>query len=204
MELDIVQSPEAIDDIETVIANKTAESYFCKFKETIGHLTGDDGAISHHGVWKAQKTLLSKDKHCNPMAIKDSSGHLITNPCLEEILDRVRHRKIHSELQEMQQLKEILCERRLNIVKHIKNEPWSMGQLEKVLILLKKKKCCDPQMYINELFQYDSLGYNLKESILTMLNKTKDLLDIPQMMLDVNVVMIPKPQKPNSNDIKCV
>jgi hypothetical protein len=64
----------------------------------MGHLKGDDGAISHHGVWKAQKNLISKDKQCNPMAIKDSSGHLITNPegiknlCLEEILDRVRHK----------------------------------------------------------------------------------------------------------------
>ena len=128
LKLDIVPNPEAIDNIETVIANKTAESYFDKIKETMGHLKGDDGAISHHGVWKAQKTLISKDKQCNPMAIKDSSGHLITNPegiknlCLEEILDRVRHRKIHPELQEMQQLKEIFCERRLNIVKHIQSE----------------------------------------------------------------------------------
>ena len=61
----------------------------------MAHLKGDDGGISHHGVWKAQKNLISKDKTCNPMAIKDSSGHLITNPegiknlCLEEILERV-------------------------------------------------------------------------------------------------------------------
>ena len=102
----------------------------------------------------------------------------------------------------MQRLKEILCEKRLKIVKNIKSEPWSMGQLDKVLISLKKKKCRDPQGYINELFQYDSLGQNLKESILTMLNKTKDLLEIPHMMLNVNVVMIPKPGKPNPNDIK--
>ena len=109
----------------------------------MGHLKGDDGAISHHGVWKAQKNLISKG---------------IKTLCLEEILERVWHRKIHPELQEMEHMKEILCERRLNIVKHIKSEPWSMRQLYKVLISLKKKKCCDPQGYINELFQYDSLG----------------------------------------------
>ena len=110
----------------------------------MGNLKGDDGAISHHGVWKAQKNLISKDKQCNPMAIKDSSGNFKTNPkgiktlCLEEILERVWHRKIHPELQEMEHMQEILCERRLNIVKHIKSEPWSMRQLYKVLISLKQ------------------------------------------------------------------
>ena len=77
-----------------------------------------------------------------------------------------------------------------------------MDQLDKVSCSLKKKKCHDPQGYINELFQHDSLGYNLKQSLLTMLNKTKDFLEIPDMMVNVNVVMIPKPGKPNQNDIK--
>jgi hypothetical protein len=120
-------------------------------------------------VWKAQKTLIKKDKECTPMALKDSSEQLITNParikklCLEDILNRVRHRKIHPELQELQQLKEILCEKRLDLVKHIKSKTWSMAQLERMLSSLKKKKCRDPQGYINELFQYDSLGYNLNQ-----------------------------------------
>ena len=87
-------------------------------------------------------------------------------------------------------------------MKHIKSDIWTMTQLDKVLRSLKKKKCCDPQGYINELFQYDSIGYDLKQSLLTMLNKTKDILEIPDMMVDVNVVMIPKPGKPNQNDIK--
>ena len=60
----------------------------------------------------------------------------------------------------------------------------------KVIYSLKKKKCCDPQGYINELFQHDSLGYNLKQSLLTMLNKIKDFLEIPDMMVNVNVVII--------------
>ena len=174
----------------------------------MGYLRGDDGAVSHHGVWKAQKTLIPTHKQGNPMALRNESGQIITSQegikklCLEEILQRVRHRKIHPELKELQQMKEILCEKRLNLVKHIKSDIWTMNQLDKVLCSLKKKKCCDPQGYINELFQHDSLGYNLKQSLLTMLNKTKDFLEIPDMMVNVNVVMIPKPGKPNQNDIK--
>ena len=148
LKLESVQNPEAIENIENEISNKTSENYFNKIKETMGHLGGDDGAISHHGAWKAQKNLFPKDKQCNPMALKDSSGHKITNPagikklCLEEILDRVRHRKIHPELIELQHLKERFCEKRLDLVKHIKSEPWSMAHLDKVLKSL-KKNCVD-------------------------------------------------------------
>ena len=76
-------------------------------------------------------TLLPTHKQCNPMAIINESGQIITSPegikklCLEEILQRVRHRKIHPELKELQQLKEILCEKRLNLVKHIKSDIWT-------------------------------------------------------------------------------
>ena len=125
LKLDDVNNPKAIDKIENGISDKIAESYYTKVKETMGYIKGDDGAVSHHGVWKAQKTLIPKDTQCNPMAIKYITGQLITNPegirklSLEEILDRVRHRKIHPKLQEMQQFKEILCNKRLNLVKHM-------------------------------------------------------------------------------------
>ena len=70
-----------------------------------------------------------------------------------------------------------------------------MQDLEKVLQQLKKKKCRDPQGYINELFQSGVAGYDLKKSILHMMNKTKDTLEVPDMVKTVNVVMIPKPKK---------
>ena len=103
----------------------------------MGHLTGDDGAVSHHGVWKARNSLIPDDKQCKPIALKDKLGNLISSPeeikklCLEEILERVRHRKIHPALKELQQLKEYLCYTRLNLAKHKKSASWDMNHLTK-------------------------------------------------------------------------
>lgn len=60
---------------------------------------------------------------------------------------------------------------------------------------LQKRKCRDPQGFINELFKNASAGTDLKQSLLDMLNKTKDTLVIPDIMTIVNILMIPKPGK---------
>ena len=74
-----------------------------------------------------------------------------------------------------------------------------MQHLERVLKLLKRRKCRDPQGYLNELFKYEAAGSDLKKSLLHIMNKTKEQLEIPDMMKDVNVVLIPKQNKANSN-----
>ena len=55
--------------------------------------------------------------------------------CLEEILQRLKHRTIHPNLRELQTLKETLCKRRLDLARQIKSEPWSMKLLEDALKL---------------------------------------------------------------------
>ena len=67
---------------------------------------------------------------------------------------------------------------------------------------LKRKKCRDPQGYLNELFKSEAAGQDLKLSLLDMMNKAKHLLEIPEMMKDVNVVMIPKPKKKSLHNIE--
>ena len=49
-----------ISDIESVIANKISEKYM--ISDTMGHMTGDDGAIVHSGVWKAKTVFLKARK----------------------------------------------------------------------------------------------------------------------------------------------
>ena len=71
--------------------------------------------------------------------------------------------------------------------------------MERVLKLLKRRKCRDPQGYVNELFNYEAAGSDLKESLLHIMNKTKENFEIPDIMKDVNVVLIPKQNKPNLN-----
>ena len=76
-----------------------------------------------------------------------------------------------------------------------------MTELEKILNSLQPKKCRDPHGYINELCKRASAGTDLKLSILHMLNRIKDSLEIPETMKNVNVVMIPKPGISSLHDI---
>ena len=187
--------------IEAKISERIAERYRTEIHNTMGHLTAEDGGVSHHGIWKAKNAIVPNDKKISPAAMKDKKGNLITSPegimkmSMEEILERLRHREIRPDLVELKILKEDLCRRRIDIIKHIKTSPWTMEELDKVLNSLQNKKCRDPQGFINELLKHASAGSDLKESILYILNKTKDSLEIPEIMTNVNIVMIPKPGK---------
>ena len=117
-------------------------------------------------------------------------------------MERVRHRQIHPDLKDLQALKELLCKKRLDLVKHVKSKPWNLQDLDKVLQQLKKKKCRDPKRDINELFKSEAAGHDLKLSILHIMNRAKYLLEVPDMMKDVNVVMIPKAGNKNMHYIQ--
>ena len=102
--------------------------------------------------------------------------------CLEEMKERLRHRIINPELVYLQEMKEKHCEKRVEADKHMKSEPWTLNQLEKVLKSLKNGKSRDPDRLCNELFQSGVAGEDLKCSILDMLNKSKETLYIPEIM----------------------
>ena len=135
------------------------------------------------------------------MTLRGRKGNIITNPegikriCLEEVLKRVRNRKIHPRLLDLQNLKEELRAKRLILATQRQSAPWTLKHLENVLKLLKKKKCRNHQGNVNELFRYEAVGSDLKIFILYMMNRTKEKLEIPPNMMDVNVVTIPKPKK---------
>ena len=87
--------------LDIKISEETETLFMKQVQETLGHITGDDGAISTHGLWKAKRNLVPNDKRCNPVALNDRKGNLITSPeaikrlCLEEMVERLRHRKIN-------------------------------------------------------------------------------------------------------------
>ena len=188
-------------DIENTIAKATEVEYMQKVEKVLGHIEGDDGGVNTNGLWKAKNSLIPNNKVHKPVALKDKLGNRITCPegikklCHEEIIERLRHRNIHPNLSYLQELKELLCKKRLNFVKHVKSPPWTREQFDKVLKSLKNGKCRDPQGFINELFKPGVAGEDLKCSLLHMLNKTKDTHIIPEMIKIVNVAMLPKPGK---------
>ena len=108
IKLDLAKNPSDENlykkqEIEIKISEETETKFMQNVQETLGHITGEDGGISTHGLWRAKKNLIPNDKGGNPVALKDKSGNLITSPeaikklCLDEMVKRLRHRKINPE-----------------------------------------------------------------------------------------------------------
>ena len=66
---------------------------------------------------------------------------------------------------------------------------------------MKNNKCRDAFGLVNELFKPSVAGKGFIVSLLSLLNKTKDSLDIPHVIKTVNITLIPKTGKRNLKDI---
>ena len=67
-----------------------------------------------------------------------------------------------------------------------------MEDVEKVLSKLKSGKSRDPNGLINELFHKSSIGSDLKQSLLLLVNKIKENLEFPEFSLLGNIFSIYK------------
>ena len=118
------------------------------------------------------------------------------------MVESLRHRIINPELIHLQQLKEQLCKKRIELARHMKTAPWTLYDLERVFKSQKNGKCRDRKGLVNELFKPGVAGEDLIQSILHMLNIAKEKLHIPEMMKKVNIAMLPKPGKPGIQNLK--
>ena len=77
----MTKKPEKkLNQIEHDIADKIYEQFRTKVQGTLGHITGDDGAINTNGMWGLKNNLIPKHTTRKSTAIRDSKGNLITNP----------------------------------------------------------------------------------------------------------------------------
>ena len=108
----------------------------------------------------------------------------------EEFVYRLRNREITSGYQNMREMKEYLCQIRLEITKNTDFLPCALDNIEKAINKLRNNKCRDPHGHINELYKH--LGENGLLSLLTMLNRIKEELIIPDKLKVSNVSTIYK------------
>ena len=73
-----------------------------------------------------------------------------------------------------------------------RSQEWSIGELEKALKCLKKKKSRDHQGLINEIFRPEVIGEDLKKSLLMMFNRIKKEQKIPYFFNIANITTISK------------
>ena len=91
------------------------------------------------------------------------------------------------DLMHIKEAKEELCENVLKYAKTQKTHPWVMKDLDKVLKHLKKDKSRDPHGLINEIFKREVAGDDLKEAILTLMNRIKSDQIYPESLELCNI-----------------
>ena len=123
---------------------------------------------------------------------------LVTNPellkklYLDTYKDRLSHLEIKPEHQYLKQLREELFNLRLEKAKLNKSPAFQMHQLDKVLGKLKSNKAIDPTGLVNEMFQLENIGEDMKKSILRLINNIKEEGISPDFMSLENIVSIYK------------
>ena len=205
---DSQENQKKLEEIEEKIVNKTESKYAEKVKDALGEITGEDGKLNEHGIWKTLKRIFPKNTKSTPLALKDKTGNLITGYeavkkfALKSIVKRLRKRPMHPNLKELEKRKTKLTKIRLRISSRRKSPKWSLQQMEKAIITMKNNKCRDPEGLVNEILKPGVAGKDFKLSLLSLMNKTKELIEIPRMMKTVNIALIPKPGKKKLQDIE--
>ena len=183
---------DKLQNIEKSISDEFQQKQAQKVQEHLDAITDSEGKVNTSGAWKLRRKLCPKPLE-QLTAKYDKAGNLVSNPeaikdiYLEAYVDRLKHREISQELSELKVLREQLFQERLEIAKEKKSPPWTMDKLDDVLKKLKKGKATDPVGWVNELFTYDNIGDNLKQSLLMLLNRIKEEYLEPDFMGMANI-----------------
>ena len=162
------------------------------------HLDNTDGTTNTNGMWNLMKKTFPKHVKPLPVAKKDVDGRLVTSQnelkdlYLKTFKHRLRHRPIKNDLKDLENLKEELCKKRLELSKMFKSKAWDLKSLKKILSKLKNNKARDPHGLINDLFKPGVCGSDLEKSLLSMFMRIKEEIIFPEFMEFVNILGIYK------------
>ena len=171
---------------------KDAKEVWKKFQD----VADSDNSSSTQAMWKWKKKLFPKVKPSPPMGIKDIKGEVkikgqdIQDIYQKEYKHRLRPRPILPEIQDLEALQDQLFKVRLESASKIISPPWKISELDKVLSSLKSGKSRDPSGLLSNIFKKPVCGTDLKLSLLTLLNKTKETQQIPSFFSNSNISSI--------------
>ena len=152
-------------------------------------------------VWKLKNKFFPKIKQPVPVAKINLEGQIITNTealkklHINHFVHRMRSRPIIPGFENHQKNIEDNFEDILKITKTNIFPDWNLNDLNKVLKSLKKNQSQDTMQFANEIFVYQNIGSDLKNSILLLCNKIKNNISIPSFMNSIFISAIPKKKK---------
>ena len=150
-------------------------------------------------TWNLKKKLAPKNTIEPPSAKRNSKGELTTDIeelkelYLETYKDRLTPNDVPEYLKDVEALKEILFDLRLENSKTNVTDDWTMRDLEQALKETKNNKARDPHGHVFELFKYG--GTSLKRSLLNLCNLCKKMQIYPDILKLSNITSIHKNNK---------
>ena len=169
-----------------------AKDVLARFQE----VASSDNTASTQAMWTWKKKLFPKIKPNPPMGVKNKKGqgkvksHEMIDLYESEYRHRLTARPILPELQDTDNIQNQLFNLRLQAASRITTDPWTISELDRVLSSLKTGKARDPSGLICDIFKKPICGDDLRLSMLTLLNRTKETLEIPQFFCNSNISSI--------------
>ena len=197
-------SKSELKKVENKLAKLCAQTNYDNICEEISGINCNEGGVNSGKLWNLKKKLSPKCRD-PPTAMMNPDGKLITSEKEIEKLainvfeNRLKNRDMKIELSELREDKEFLFNLRLEKAKQNKTPPWTLKELEKVLIYLKNNKSRDPFGLCNEIFKDNACGDDLKIAILKLVNRIKSGQKFPEILQICNISSIYK-QKGNRNN----
>ena len=195
---DISNVEEEIEAIDRNISEIEALNNRNKIVKNFKSFSDHPETINLQEMWKRNKKLWPKVGNNLPTAKKNHKGKLVSNPgairklLAREYKDRLRRRPVRPDITEIRIRRKEITKMKLKLAGMRKSRDWTMDDLEEALRNLKNNKSRDFEGYLNELFKLDTIGDNLKKSLLVMFNKLKQMKLIPMFMNICNVTTVPK------------
>ena len=188
---------DKVDTLDVEIANISAEKNMKIIKDHYESVTDGAGVFNVPKMWGLKKKLKLQSSDV-PSAKKDASGNLVTtkNGLLSlyksTYMDRLSHKPIRPEYEELKQLKEKLFELRFQISSLTKSEDWDQEKVEKICKSLKNSKARDESGLIYELFKPPYAGNDVYESLAKLFSLSKQELDIPEFFEKMSITSLYK------------
>jgi len=188
------ESENEIVELENEISEEVAKKEYEKIEKVIGNMDEEPNI----NMWSELRKAFPKKGQPLPTGVMNVKGKVITNPeekkqvTQKHFQNRMRKRTVMKEVKENIDLNEKVFKMRVNEATQLKSPDFNMDELESVFKSLKSGKSRDPENYVNELFTENVMGSDLKKSILLMMNKIKQQMNVPEVLRTASITIIHK------------
>ena len=173
------ETGDMLVDLEYKIADMEAIEIRNKLLEVFNQFSDNSENISVKKMWKLLNNISPKVGNEAPTAKINHKGKLISGAknlkilMLNEYKQRLRNRPVRPDLGLMGKRKDKIFNLKMELARRKKTPDFTMKDLENALSKLKNNKSRDSLGYINEIFKPETIGDNLKASLLNMFNLLK-------------------------------